>query len=152
VGLRIAFEIRRHRLMALSGIVTGWTVLLCAVFLLTQIATTFGGPSVHAASWQRTHYAVLFGIGTGYGALSGWVVGRLHRTRRVAAVCGFLASVLMLAFAAPLLYYWLAPSLFFSTVLPHLPFFLTATFICAPVSILSGAGVCRSHHKATMAA
>lgn len=143
VGSCIVAEIQRQRLAALSGVVVGWTVLLCAVSLATWTAIAIGGSSVHAASWEGIHYAVMFTIGCGYGALSGWVVGRLHRTKRVAAVFGFLASVLFAGVAALPLYYWLNPSLFFSTVLPHLPFFLTANLVGAPAGIV-GAGIGRS--------
>jgi hypothetical protein len=53
------------------------------------------------------------------------------------AVFSYLGSVLVASVLAPPLYYWLAPSLFFSTIVAHLPFHLI-TFVAAPISIVGG--------------
>jgi hypothetical protein len=107
---------------------------------VTFIATRFGGPGVHASNWQWPHYVAVVAIGLLYSAFSGWVVGMLHRAHRTAAVFGYLASVLLLTFVAPIIYYFLAPSLFASTILPHIALFVGAPLLVAPLSIL-GAGL-----------
>jgi hypothetical protein len=151
-AVRIIREVRSHKRTALSGMVVGWTVLLAVLLPITRIAIAFGGPSVHAARWRGQEYLLLFAIGCGYGALSGWAVGRVHRRQRVPAVFGHALSVGAASFAALPLYYWLAPSLFFSTILPHLPFFLSATLIGGPLIIVAAGLWSRGLHRRQTAA
>jgi hypothetical protein len=79
-------------------------------------------------------------LGLLYTATSGWIVGLLHRAHRVAAVFSFLFSVLLLSIVELPLLYWLAPAVFFSTIVPHLPFFLVS-IVGAPISILLAASI-----------
>ena len=129
-------EIRAHKRVAMSGVVTGLLSLWCLGALSTLLLIRAGFP--HAAEWRWPHVAVLLAVGFAYTFVSAWIVGHLHRTRRPAAVFSFLGSVLIVpVFELPLLY-WLAPPVFFATLVPLLPTVLIATAIVAPVAILSG--------------
>lgn len=129
-------EIRTHKLVAMSGVVTGLALLWCFAVLETLLLTSAGFP--HAVHWHWPHRLVLLAVGFVYTVVSGWIVGRVHRTNRLAAVFSFLASVLIVPVLELPLLYWLAPAVFFETVVPLLPMNLIATLIGAPVAILMG--------------
>lgn len=131
-------DIRGHKLIAIGGSITGWLSLACFAAVAARLLTAFGGPSVHAARWHWPQYALLFVIGFAYSAGSAWIVGHVHRAHRTAAVFGYLGSVLIASVCAPAMYYWLVPSFFFSTIVPHLPFLLTANLVGGPASIVVG--------------
>jgi len=129
-------EIRMHKLVAMSAVVTGLASLGGLGALATLLLISVGFP--HAVHWRRPHGFVVLAVGVAYGVASGWIVGRVHRTHRVAAVFSFLASVLIVPVLELPLLYWLAPSVFFVTVIPMLPMALIASYIGAPVAILIG--------------
>lgn len=125
-----------HKLAGMGGIVTGFASLWCFAALATLSLTGVGFP--HAVDWRWPQGLVILSVGFGYGVISGWIVGRVHHVHRVAAVFGFLASALIAPIIELPLLYWLAPSVFFVTVIPMLPMALVATYIAAPVAILIG--------------
>ena len=129
-------EIRTRKRTAISGAVTGLTLVWFFTAVVT-IGFSKAGLLVHAVNWRWPHYLLLFIVGFAYTATSGWIVGLLHRAHRVAAVFSFLFSVLLLSIVELPLLYWLAPAVFFSTIVPHLPFFLVS-IVGAPISILLG--------------
>jgi hypothetical protein len=129
-------EIRTHRLAAMSGVVTGLASLWCLTAATTLLLTGVGFP--HAVDWQWPHRLVLLAIGFADTMASGWIVGRVHRSYRAAAVFTYLASIFIVATIELPLLYWLAPSLFFVTVVPLLPLALIGAVIGAPVAILMG--------------
>jgi hypothetical protein len=132
IGLR---EIRAHRLVALSGVVTGLALLWCFISIAALLLVRAGFP--HAAHWHWWHVLLVCIVGFAHTGVSGWVVGRVHRSHRPAAVFSFAASVLIVsALELPLLYRF-APSVFFGTVVPLLPE-LIMIVIGAPVPILIG--------------
>ena len=130
-------KMRTQKLVAISGAVTGLASLWCLT-VLGMMALVRYGLMVHAVDWRWPHYILLFIIGFACTAGSGWVVGRLHRAHRTAAVFGFLVSVFIVPTVELPLLYWFAPSVFFSTIVPHFPFFLVVSVIGAPLSILFG--------------
>jgi hypothetical protein len=130
-------EIRIRKAVAISGAVTGLISLWFFTALVT-VGFSRSGLLVHAVNWRWPHYFLLFVAGFAYTAGSSWIVGRLHRAHRVAAVSGFLLSVLILEILELPVLYWLAPSVFFSTIVPHFPFFLIVSIFGAPLSILFG--------------
>ena len=129
-------EIRTHRLIVMSGIATGFASLWCLAALATLLLIRVGFP--HAVDWRWPQGLVVFAVSLVYAAVSGWIVGRVHRTQRVAAVFSFLISVLIVLVVELPLLYWLAPAVFYVTVVPMLPMALIATYIGAPVAILTG--------------
>ena len=129
-------EIRTHKLVAMSGVITGFASLWCFAVLATLLLTSAGFP--HAEHWHLPHRLVLLAVGFTYTVVSSWIVGRVHRTNRPAAVFSFLASVLIVPVLELPLLYWLAPAVFFVTVVPLLPLTLITTVIGAPVAILMG--------------
>ena len=129
-------EVWAHKLTGMGGIVTGFASLWCFASLAALSLTSVGFP--HAADWRWPQGFVILAVGFGYGILSGWIVGRVHHVHRVAAVFSFLASALIAPMIELPLLYWLAPSVFFATVIPMLPMALAATYIAAPVAILIG--------------
>jgi hypothetical protein len=128
---------RTQKLAAISGAVTGLASLWCFTVLATTALIRYG-LVVHAVDWRWPHYIFLFIVGFACAAASGWVVGRVHRAHRTAAVFGFLVSVLIVSMVELPILYWFAPSVFFSTIVPHFPFFLIVSIIGAPLSILFG--------------
>jgi hypothetical protein len=87
--------------------------------------------------WRWEHPLLLGSLGVAYAFCSGWIVGRMHRAHRTAAVCGFAASIIAVSAGELLLLSWLAPSVFFVTVVPRLPMLILASF-AAPIPILLG--------------
>jgi hypothetical protein len=125
-----------HRRAAASAALTGLASLWClwglSIWLLLRPAAF-----PHAVDWQWEHRLSLSVVGAAYAFSSGWIVGRMHQAHRTAAVCGFAASVIVVsAFELPLLL-WLAPNVFFVTVVPQLPMLLVASMF-APIPIVLG--------------
>lgn len=128
-------EIRAHTLIAISGIVTGLVLLWCFIAIAALLLVGAGFP--HGAYWHWPHVLLLCIVGFAYTLLSGWIVGRVHRVHRAAAVLSFVASALILPVLELPLLYWLAPSVFFGTVVPLFPM-LILIVIGAPIPILIG--------------
>jgi hypothetical protein len=125
-----------HRRDTVSGALMGlslfWSLWVLSIVLVLK---PVGFP--HAVSWQWEHPLLLGIAGAIYAFCSGWIVGRVHRTHRTAAVCGFAASVVVVAAFELLVLRWLSPSVFFVTVVPRLPVLIFASF-AAPIPILLG--------------
>ena len=130
-------NMRTQKLVAISGAITGLASLWCFTVLATMALIRYG-LMVHAVDWEWPHYILLVITGFVCASASGWVVGRLHRAHRAAAVFGFLVSVITISMIELPILYWFAPSVFFSTLVPHFPFFVIVSIIGAPASILFG--------------
>ena len=130
-------ELSAHKLVAISGILTGIASLWCFAALLT-IGLSSVGLIVHAVDWRWPHYIALFTFAVLYTAASGWIVGRLHPAHRRTAVFAFFAFMGTAVLWQLPLYYVLAPSIFFSTLLPHLPFFVVGGLLGAPSILIGG--------------
>ena len=129
-------DIRAHKRVAISGIVTGLASAWSLLTLATRLLIDAGFP--HAADWHRLHGLAVVAIGFACAVASGWIVGRTHRMHRPVAVFSFLVTVpIVSAIELPLLY-WFAPSVFFGSLVPLLPMVLITNLIGAPVAILIG--------------
>jgi hypothetical protein len=130
-------DIQTHKKVAMSGIAIGM-VSLWGIAALTTVTLSSFGLLIHAVDWRWPHYIQLFTIAFTYTTASGWIVGRLHHTHRTTAVFAFFAFVITgFVWQLPL-YYAVAPSIFFSTILPHLPFFVFASLLGAPSILIGG--------------
>jgi hypothetical protein len=132
-------EVYTHKMVSMSGILIGMLSLWCFAALMA-LALSSIGLLVYAVDWRWPHYIQLFSIAFVYAGASGWIVRRLHPAHRTAAVSAFCVRDNRRSVAAPL-YYAIAPSIFFSTILPHLPFFLIAGLFGAPAILFGGLSV-----------
>ena len=82
------------------------------------LLTSAGFP--HAVNWHWRHQLVIVVVGCSYAVASGWIVGWVHRTNRLAAVFGFLFSVLIVSVLELPLLYWFAPRSFSRPWFPFL--------------------------------
>jgi hypothetical protein len=133
-------EIQGHKKVAISGILTGLLALWCFATLMTTVLSSIG-LLAHAVNWQWPHYVQMFSIALVYGAASGWIVSRLHPAHRRTAVLAFYAFTLTAIVWQLPLYYLIAPSVFFSTILPHLSFFLVGSLVASPSILIGGLSV-----------
>lgn len=136
-------EVYAHKMVSISGILIGMLSLWCLAALMT-LALSSMGLLVHAVNWRWPHYLQLFSSAFLYAGASGWIVGRLHPAHRTAAVSAFFMFVITAALWQLPLYYVIAPSMFFSTILPHLPFFLVAGLLGAPSILIGGLSMART--------
>jgi len=137
-------EVSARKMASTSGILTGMVSLWGFAALMT-VALSSMGLVVHAEHWRWPHYVQLFFTALVYTTASGWIVGRLHAARRRTAVFAFFAFVTTALIWQLPLYYVLAPTIFFETILPHLPFFLIATLLGAPSILLGGLAPAAQH-------
>jgi hypothetical protein len=130
-------EIQGHKNVSISGILTGMLALWCFATLMTTVLSSMG-LLVHAVNWRWPHYIQMFSIALVYGAASGWIVGRLHPAHQRTAVFAFYGFTLTAIVWQLPLYYLVAPSVFFSSILPHLPFFLIGSLVASPSILVGG--------------
>lgn len=118
---------------ALCGATAAWSLITAVSQLMLRLELI-----PHAVDWRGRHYVLLLLSGFLCTAAAGWIVARLHRTHRVAAVAGFAAFVMTApSWQMPFLAI-LYPNMFSASIQPHLPFLVLSLVILAPLSILVG--------------
>jgi hypothetical protein len=128
-------EIRRHKLLALRALATGWMVIF--------LESRFLYPIFFRQWWSVAHSSqLLFAaptlLWTPVSAMTGWLVGRLHRPRHIAFVLLFAVSMEVWGCQQlPWAYTLFLDSLSDSRYLPYLAG-ITSGLIVAPLSILIG--------------
>ena len=110
--------------------------MACLGTLATFLLLNAGFP--HAVDWRWIHRLAIMTVGFTYALASGWIVGRVHRKHRAAAVFAFVASIWLLAALELPLLYWVAPPFFLATVVPLLPMLLVGIGLGAPIAIIVG--------------
>ena len=127
----------RYRRSSLTGALSGLTASWLLITLTSQLMLRVGWLS-HAVDWRGPDYLTLLLMGFLCTAAAGCIVARSHRAHPVAALVGFVVVVM----TAPL---WklpfiarLYPTVFRSSIEPHLMFLILSLICVAPLSILLG--------------
>ena len=86
-------ETRAHKWIAASALLTGWVVLIIGELMIPHLMRGF-----YYFRLAGYHVPYFWGIAPSLlsGALSGWVIGRFHRSQRTGAVLFFAVSVILM--------------------------------------------------------
>lgn len=138
-------DTRAHKVSAFRGGVVGVALLWVFLALSSVLLIRVGFP--HAVAWEATHRFGQLVLGFGSTFAAAWIVGRVDPTHRPAALCGFFLSLWLVTAIELAALYWLAPAVYFVSVVPLLPMAVTAGALGAPTAILLG-GICHRAWRA----
>ena len=138
-------DTRAHKVSAFGGATVGVALLWVFLALSSVLLIRVGFP--HAVAWEATHRFGLLVLGFGSTCAAAWIVGRVYPLHRPAALIGFLGSLWLVTAIELAALYWLAPAVYFVSVVPLLPMTVTAGALGAPTAILLG-GICHRARRA----
>jgi len=129
-------DVRGHKVSALRGAIMGVALLWMFLAVLSALLIRVGFP--HAVAWEAKHQFGLLVLGFGCTFAAAWIVGRVNPLHRPAALFGFLGSLWLVTAIEVAALYWLAPTVYSSSVVPLLPMAVIAGALGAPTAIVLG--------------
>ena len=96
-------EVRAHKWIAASALLTGWVVLIIGELMMPHFLRGFY--YFRVAGYHVPYFWDIV-IPLLIGALSGWVIGRFHRSQRTGAVLLFAVSVIFIYLRGVVYFYY----------------------------------------------